>query len=65
MCFHCWWCWDDELWGPCVLNGELLKAEALKLMGLHDNACSAKELQGSWNMVEPRHFLHHLNRQLL
>jgi hypothetical protein len=51
--------------GLCVLNGDPLKAEALKLMGLHDNACSMMELQGSGILAEPRHFLHHLNRKLL
>jgi hypothetical protein len=52
------------MWGPWALYGEPLKAEALQCLGLHDNECLAMELQGSGKLIEPRHFLHHLNRKL-
>lgn len=51
--------------GLCVLNGDPLKAEASKLMGLHDRTCSMMELQGFEILLKPRHFLHHSNRKLL
>jgi hypothetical protein len=49
----------------CVLNGDPLKAEASKLMGLHDRACSMMELRGFEILVKPRHFLHHSNLEFL
>ena len=48
-----------------MLNGDPLKAEVSKLMGLHDRACSMMELQGFEILVKPHHFLHHSSLKFL